>query len=115
MKIVKKVWGEEHWIVNNKMYCGKKLILNKGYQCSYHHHKLKHETFYIESGMVKMEFQTATKYKEVCILCPSESIILSPNTNHRFIGLEDSVIFEFSTQHFDSDSYRLEPSGKVEL
>ena len=29
---------------------------------------------------------------------------------HRFKGLEDSVIIEFSTHHLDSDSYRLEES-----
>jgi hypothetical protein len=28
MKVVEKVWGKEHWIVNNE-YCGKLLILKK--------------------------------------------------------------------------------------
>ena len=27
---------------------------------------------------------------------------------HRMIALEDTELFEFSTQHFDSDSYRIE-------
>ena len=27
---------------------------------------------------------------------------------HRMIALEDSELFEFSTQHFDSDSHRIE-------
>ena len=32
---------------------------------------------------------------------------------HRFTGLEDSAIMEFSTFHMDSDSYRVENSGAV--
>ena len=35
---VEKVWGEEHWIVNRD-YCGKKMVLNKGFRCSLHFHK----------------------------------------------------------------------------
>ena len=27
---------------------------------------------------------------------------------HQMIALEDTELFEFSTQHFDSDSYRIE-------
>ena len=50
LNIVDKVWGREEWIVNNEKYCGKKLILKKGYSCSMHHHKIKDETFYILSS-----------------------------------------------------------------
>ena len=39
-KIVEKKWGSEEWITNRD-YCGKKLILNKGFRCSMHHHKNK--------------------------------------------------------------------------
>jgi len=34
---------------------------------------------------------------------------------HRFTGLENSEIMEFSTHHEDEDSYRDELSGKVDL
>ena len=53
-KIVKKVWGHEEWIINRD-YCGKKLILKKGFRCSIHHHKVKDETFYIIKGKVLLE------------------------------------------------------------
>ena len=33
IEIHPKVWGEEHWIVNER-YCGKKLVLRQGYRCS---------------------------------------------------------------------------------
>ncbi len=54
IKIVTKEWGEERWIVNRD-YCGKLLILKKGFRCSLHYHKNKDETFYVNKGKVLME------------------------------------------------------------
>jgi hypothetical protein len=34
---------------------------------------------------------------------------------HRFSGLEDSEIIEFSTHHEDEDSYRQERSGPFDV
>ena len=109
-EIHEKVWGREEWIANNYKYCGKKLILNKGKRCSLHHHKLKDETFYLQSGKILMELDGSER-----ILNPGEYIEIPKTNLHRFSGLEDSVIFEFSTQHFDSDSYRVKEqlSGDV--
>lgn len=104
-----KVWGEEHWIANGT-YCGKKLILRKGFQCSLHYHKNKDETFYVQSG--KVGFELGDKK---CELLPGDSVHVPPTVPHRFTGLEDSEIFEFSTYHEEEDSYRLEPSRPVEV
>lgn len=108
-KEVQKVWGKEVWIVNRD-YCGKKLILNKGFRCSMHHHKNKDETFYVIKGKVLIEIGMK-KY----VMLPGDSMLIKPGQKHRFTGLEDSEIIEFSTHHEDSDSYRDEPSGKVDL
>ncbi len=108
-KEIKKEWGKEQWIVNRD-YCGKRLILNKGYRCSMHYHKNKDETFYILKGKVLMEIENKKH-----IMIQGDSILITPNAKHRFTGLEDSEIMEFSTHHEDSDSYRDELSGKVDL
>jgi len=104
----KKKWGEEHWIVNRD-YCGKKLIIKKNRRCSMHTHKEKDEVFYIQSGKVKLELG-----KEEYILKPGDFIHISPRTSHRFTGLEDSEMFEFSTNHKEEDSYRSELSGHID-
>lgn len=109
MKEVEKVWGKEILIVNRD-YCGKKLILNKGYRCSMHHHKNKDETFYILTGKVLMETDNEKR-----IMLPGDSIRITPGMKHSFTGLENSEIMEFSTHHEDEDSYRDELSGKVDL
>lgn len=44
------------------------------------------------------------------VMVPGESIRIKPHTYHSFVGLEDSVIIEVSTNHKDIDSYRLDMS-----
>lgn len=106
VRIVPKAWGKEIWMANTELYCGKKLILYGGKRCSLHFHKIKDETFYVDSGRVLMEFGFPV-VKE--IMGAGDSIHISPLVVHRFSGLAlDSVIIEISTHHEDSDSYRIE-------
>lgn len=107
MKKVEKEWGSEDWIVNRE-YCGKILNLKKGFSCSLHYHKIKDETFFVLEGQVLFELDGETK-----ILQPGDTIVLPSGQRHRFTGLEDSRIIEFSTHHEEEDSYREIPSGKL--
>ncbi|MDP4012404.1 MAG: cupin domain-containing protein [Candidatus Nanoarchaeia archaeon] len=109
-EIHEKEWGREIWIANNDRfnYCGKILELKKGYQCSIHMHKVKSEIFYVRKGLVLMK-----AYNEERLMKKGESLEIEPGTKHRFIGLSDAEIFEFSSFHKEEDSYRDEPSGKV--
>jgi mannose-6-phosphate isomerase-like protein (cupin superfamily) len=106
---VPKTWGEEHWIVNRE-YCGKKLVLKKGHRCSLHFHVNKDEVFYLISGRVFLELGP-----DETVLVPGDHRRVPPGTIHRFTGLEDSEIIEFSTHHEDSDSHRVEVGGSVDL
>jgi len=111
---VEKVWGHEEWIANNDKYCGKKLVIKKGFRCSMHHHKVKEETFYLASGKIFLEAEyEGSKIEKV--LTPGDVFHVKIGMWHRFTGLEDSALFEFSTFHIDSDSYRRETSGKIDL
>ncbi len=103
-----KVWGSEDWIINNEKYCGKRLLLNKGYQCSVHYHKIKEETFYVNRGLVLLQVGT-----ERVLMKPGDSLEIKPDERHRFIGITDAEIMEFSTKHMEEDSYRETQSGKV--
>jgi mannose-6-phosphate isomerase len=107
--VVPKNWGEEHWIVN-KEYCGKKLVVRKGHRCSLHYHKVKDEVFYVASGRLFLELGG-----EEVVLGPGDHRHVEPGTLHRFTGLTDCEIIEFSTHHEDSDSHRVEVGGAVDL
>jgi len=114
VNFVEKAWGHEEWIANNDQYCGKKLVVRKGFRCSMHQHKIKDETFYLESGIMflEMEFDGETNSR---ILTPGDVQHVKVGMWHRFTALEDSELFEFSTFHMDSDSYRREDSGQIDL
>jgi quercetin dioxygenase-like cupin family protein len=110
----KKNWGHEEWIINNPAYCGKKLVFYSGHQCSMHHHKIKHETFYILTGKVYLETDTNGAI-EKRIMTPGDIAIIQPLTWHQLTALENSEVMEFSTFHMEEDSYRRTGSGKADL
>lgn len=107
MKKVEKGWGYELWIHNDEKYCGKLLFFVKGKKCSLHYHKLKHETFYVQSGSLKCKF-IDNDIEENIVLNAGDSKEIYQGLIHQMEALEDTVMFEFSTQHFDEDSYRIE-------
>jgi mannose-6-phosphate isomerase-like protein (cupin superfamily) len=104
-----KGWGREVWIANNELYCGKILEIRKGKRCSLHYHSLKTETFYLRSGHIKLRLKESadSEIVEEHELLPGDCMDVNPGLVHQMEALEDSELFEFSTQHFESDSYRL--------
>jgi mannose-6-phosphate isomerase-like protein (cupin superfamily) len=109
LKIVPKGWGFEKWIVNNEKYCGKILYIVKDHKCSWHYHKIKDETFYVQSGKIEL------RYGKDHDINMSTSVVLNKGDHfhipvglvHQMRAIEDTELFEFSTQHFDEDSIRI--------
>jgi mannose-6-phosphate isomerase-like protein (cupin superfamily) len=110
-KIVPKGWGHEVWIVNKEEYCGKLLYLKEGKKCSWHYHKLKDETFYLQSGKILLKYLDSDDIDsaEEVILSPGDSFYIPIGLRHQMFAFENSELFEFSTQHFDEDSNRVIP------
>lgn len=109
-KIVPKNWGYEKWITNNEKYCGKILKIAKGKKTSWHYHNLKDEVMYVQSGSVSILFglNKNIELAEATELVAGDSFHIPPGLIHRICAREDSDVFEFSTQHFDEDSIRIE-------
>ena len=109
IKFVSKGWGFEKWIVNNEEYCGKLLYLVKDKSCSWHYHKLKDEVFYVQSGRVLVRYSERDDRNSAqeITLGPGDNFHVYRGLRHQMTALEDTELFEFSTQHFDSDSHRL--------
>jgi quercetin dioxygenase-like cupin family protein len=104
-----KGWGYEKWIVNKPEYCGKLLYFNKGKKCSWHFHKIKDEVFYLQSGKMLVKFSNEDNLETAneLILNAGDSFHVYTGLKHQMIAIEDCELFEFSTQHFDDDSYRI--------
>ena len=109
IKFVPKGWGFEKWIANSDNYCGKLLYIAKGRKCSWHYHKVKDETFYIQSGKLILfyGFDDNIELAQKRVLRKGDNFHVPVGLRHRMYALEDTELFEFSTEHFDEDSYRV--------
>jgi len=109
VQIVPKGWGREVWIANNDLYCGKILEIQKGKRCSLHFHKIKNETFFLRSGrmLVRVKEPDGGDVVEEFEMTPGQCMDVPVGLIHQMVALEDCELFEFSTQHFDSDSHSL--------
>jgi mannose-6-phosphate isomerase-like protein (cupin superfamily) len=103
-----KGWGREVWIVNTPLYCGKILEIERGKRCSLHYHRLKTETFYLRSGRlwVRIKQSPNARTTQEFEMTAGQCMDIKPGLVHQMEALEDAELFEFSTQHFDSDSHR---------
>ena len=105
----KKGWGHELWMVNCDKYCGKILHFETGKKCSWHYHKVKHETFYLQSGKLLITYgeeDDISKAKSKTMV-PGDVMEIHQGLRHQMTALEDSDLIEISTQHFEDDSYRV--------
>jgi len=109
MHIEPKGWGREVWIANNDRYCGKILEIKQGKRCSLHYHQVKTETFYLRSGRLKVRVKESADSDaiEEFVLNPGDCMDIPIGLVHQMEALEDAELYEFSTQHFETDSHRL--------
>jgi len=119
----RKGWGYEKWMANCDMYCGKLLVVYHDLKCSVHYHRVKHETFYLQDGLILMRVWEESAITDMekhasnffplqrpneFLMHPGDRLVLPPNTPHQFMGVDPkSTIIEISTQHFEDDSYRI--------
>jgi quercetin dioxygenase-like cupin family protein len=106
--IVKKGWGHEVIFINNEQYCGKILHFNKGAKFSMHFHLLKKETWYVSRGKFIFTYIN-TNTADIITQCLEEGDVITNERGqpHQIHCEEEGDIFEVSTTHYDSDSYRI--------
>lgn len=105
---VPKGWGHELIIHNSEKYCGKVLVFKKGCKFSMHYHLLKQETWYVNKGsFIYRWIDTENAVQHETQMKVGDTVTQYPGQPHQLEALEDGEIFEVSTQHFDSDSYRI--------
>jgi len=114
IKIVPKKWGREEWIVNNKLYCGKRLTIIQDKISSegkFHYHKIKDETFFVLEGILLLQIFYGWIHN--ITLNPNDYWRIKPYIKHRFSTKTQTCVFiEFSTHHKDEDTYYEESPNK---
>ncbi len=108
MQIIDKGWGFEKIIHNGDGYCGKILCFKKGKKCSYHYHLKKTETFYF-NGKFILRFGTSDNLAEAeeKFFKSGDIFHIPVGLRHQLEAIEDSDVFEFSTQDYVEDSIRV--------
>lgn len=83
----------EFWIANETDYgyCGKFIFVFDRQTCPYHHHDMKHETFYIVRGQVLMNVNGEER-----VMSAGDVLAMPTGTNHSFTGLGPALLLEVS-------------------
>ncbi len=103
-----KAWGEETWWVNNDKYCAKSLKFSAGKEFSDHYHWVKEETWICVSGELVLEYyDLANADRLTKKIRPGDVVHVPPGNPHKLMAITDAVIWEVSSKHFESDSYRI--------
>jgi mannose-6-phosphate isomerase len=98
---IQKPWGREEVIEINDKYMVKRLTMHAGHRCSLQYHKIKTETIYVLSGVLKIfqgENQAALEEK---LYSAGETLTIPPGRIHRMEGVEEAVYLEASTPEMD--------------
>ena len=105
---VSKRWGWEDWIYNGT-YCGKILFIKNGHKTSFHYHNIKDEVLYVQSGMLEIVYNDKDDETKAgkTLLNTGDAFRIKPGLRHRLVAITDTYLFETSTHHEDSDSYRV--------
>ena len=105
---VPKGWGSELIIENNEMYCGKLLRFKGGCKFSMHYHMDKDETWYVEYGQfIYRWIDTETADIHEVELEEGDVVRQRPGQPHQLEAISNGRVFEVSTHHEDTDSYRV--------
>ena len=83
--------------------------IRKGYSRGDHYHERKEETFYVFWGKIRASFiDMDTLQKDERILEKGDKIRVKTRCGHRFYGLEDTLVIEYSPQVYDKqDTYKV--------
>ena len=99
--------GETEFNINNNVeqgYCGKFMFMFADQTCPMHHHRKKHETFFIVKGRVAMELDGQPYDLKI-----GDRLIVDQFKPHSFTALEDSLILESSKPDLVDDSIFEDP------
>jgi mannose-6-phosphate isomerase-like protein (cupin superfamily) len=105
---VDKPWGWELLWAHAPDYVGKVLFVEAGKALSLQFHRVKDESWYVQTGRVELQLgEPGQAVLDSQIVGAGACFRFRPGTVHRVRALEDTTILEVSTPHLE-DVVRLE-------
>jgi N-acetylneuraminate synthase len=95
--------GETEFWVSNEVeagYCAKLIFVFNNQTCPYHYHKVKHETFYVLKGKVRIIVDGKELLKEA-----GDILVVTPGKKHSFTGVGSCLLLEASMPSIPGDSF----------
>ena len=103
-----KPWGYELIWAETDRYVGKILFVKAGESLSLQFHRVKDESWLVQSGRARLELGSAgNALIDEEVIAAGATFHFPPGTVHRVTALEDTTIVEVSTTELD-DVVRLE-------
>lgn len=92
----------EVWVANDEAagYCGKFVYVADGQTCPYHQHGMKHETFYIVRGSMRMKMDGRE-----FIMREGDVQPMPPGAWHSFTGVGPCLVLEVSLPSILRDNF----------
>ncbi len=102
-----RIGETEFWIANEEAYgyCGKFLFVFDGQTCPYHHHNIKHETFLVVKGVIRMNVGEQTRE-----MAEGDLLVMPQLLGHSFSGIGPALILEVSMPSISGDSHFVDKS-----
>jgi mannose-6-phosphate isomerase len=111
-KFVEKYWGNMQTLFDKEDHTIKRIFMKANSQSSLEYHVKKKETYFIESGKLKVGIRIGRAKNKSFIMSKGDMFDIQPGLMHMRIALEDTVIIEYSTKDDDSDSHIVEDGKK---
>jgi quercetin dioxygenase-like cupin family protein len=99
--------GYISYVITNQIeagYCGKYLFVFDGQTLPLHHHKAKHETFFIVKGKVKMSYKD-----DHFEMQEGDTLSVECDVKHGFSGIGAALVLEVSQAAIVDDNYFVNP------
>jgi len=92
----------EFWVANEVEhgYCGKFLFVLDGQTCPRHEHRVKHETFFVLRGAIRMRVGDEKRLME-----QGDLLAMPPGVAHSFTGVGPALILEVSMPSVRQDNF----------
>jgi mannose-6-phosphate isomerase-like protein (cupin superfamily) len=98
----REIGETEFWIANDPAlgYCGKFLFVFDGQTCPFHHHRVKHETFFIVKGALRMKTDGGER-----LMREGDLLAMLPGVGHSFTGVGPALVLEVSMPSTEGDNF----------
>lgn len=112
IKSVEKYWGRMDTLFEGEDFTVKRIFMGAGSQSSLEYHVRKKESYYIESGVLKVGLRIGRAENKSITLRKGDVFHIPVGLMHMRIAEEDVVIIETSSKDDDGDSHLVE-DGKT--